>query len=375
MARTKKHPGYIERHGSGYRVSLCVRGARRRFSVAAESKAAAAEWAAAKYAELERQAAREQVGLPGAVTCSQLFAAFRREALPTKSAGTQNAYKDSLKVIEPYFTTQLGDPTLHQVRRTHVKQYMEWRRAHPQHGTVLAPRTVNKDKVVLGTVFSFAMEHEWCDHNPAVQVRALKQVKKEHPRLSPADFAKLLGACGDVMLQLYLMILWETGMRPGEPFTIQWGDLDFTKNVIRLHGADTKTKTARAVALSATLVSALKAHAAAYRFAQYRGEPSPYVLHHLTSAARRIAGGRIGNLGDGFRAAATLAKMPPGLTLHSLRHNYVSRMVEAGHPLTLIARQVGHSNIKMTDYYTTLNETAIQALVAERPTPRAAAQG
>lgn len=375
MPRPKRYPGYIEPHGRGFRVTLTVNGARHRFTVRAASKADAAEWARAKYGELARQVAREQLGLPGAVTCSQLFAAFRREAVAAKCAGTANAYEDSLRILEPYFVQQLGDPTLQQVRRTHVKQFMEWRRAHPRHGTVLAPRTVNKDKVVLGTVFAFAQEHEWCDHNPALQVRALKQVKKEHPRISAGDFAKLLAACGDdVMLRMYLTVLWETGMRPGEPFTIRWDDVNFAANVIRLHGADTKTKAARPVALSATLASALKEHAARFRFAQYAGQPSAYVLHHLTSAARRTTGGRIGNLGDGFRAAATRAKMPPGLTLHSLRHNYVSRMVEAAHPLTLIARQVGHSNIRMTDYYTRLDETAIQALVAAPPTPKAAAQ-
>src|SRR2546422_3185445 len=52
MARPKQHPGYIERHGTGYRVSLCIRGRRHRFTVHAESKADAAEWAAAKHKEL-----------------------------------------------------------------------------------------------------------------------------------------------------------------------------------------------------------------------------------------------------------------------------------------------------------------------------------
>ena len=376
MAKTKRYPGYIERRGTGYRVRLCVNATYHRYHVETDDRREAEQWARNKYDELTGEAGRERLGLPGRVTCSQLFAAFRREALPTKSAGTQQAYEDSLKVLEPYFVTTLGDLPLHDVRRAHVKQYLAWRRRNRRKGAgALSNRTVNKDKTLLGTVFVFAQENEWCDHNPAAALRAAKVVKKEHPRIGQEDFGTLLKACGDdVMLRLYVTILWETGMRPGEPFAITWSDVDFGKNVIRLHGAETKTKAARPVALSPALASALKSHAARYRFAQYEGQPSPYVLHHLTDAARRTAGGRIGNLGDGFRSAARAAKMQSGLTLHSLRHNYVSRMVEARHPLTLIARQVGHSNIKMTDYYTTLSETAIQALVQEQPAPKVAAK-
>src|SRR3989442_10983591 len=50
-------------------------------------------------------------------------------------------------------------------------------------------------------------------------------------RSSDADFEKLRDACGtDVMLQMYVTVLWETGMRPGEPFTITWDAVDFAKD-------------------------------------------------------------------------------------------------------------------------------------------------
>src|SRR2546426_1090527 len=100
MAKTKRYPGCIERRADGYRVRLCVGGTYHRYQVATDDRREAEQWARNQLAELTHQVERERLGLPGAMTCAQLFAAFRREALPTKSAGTQAAYEDSLKVIE-----------------------------------------------------------------------------------------------------------------------------------------------------------------------------------------------------------------------------------------------------------------------------------
>src|SRR5438128_10390891 len=77
MARPKQHPGYIERHGTGYRVSLCVRGRRHRFTVHAESKADAAEWAAAKHKELKAAGARRDQGYPAPLHMSELLRPLR----------------------------------------------------------------------------------------------------------------------------------------------------------------------------------------------------------------------------------------------------------------------------------------------------------
>jgi hypothetical protein len=41
---------------------------------------------------------------------------------------------------------------------------------------------------------------------------------------------------------------------------------------------------------------------------------------------------------------------------HSLRHTYVSIQAEAGTPLALIGKNVGHSNPAMTDHYTHVSE-------------------
>src|SRR5207244_6580958 len=135
MARTKKYPGYVERHGRGFRVTLTLAGKRHRYSVRAESKSAAGEWASAKYEELQAAGERRDQGYPAPLRMSELFDRFEREWMPGTAAATQNSYKDSLKVLRPWFVDELHNPTVDRVRAGDVAAFMTWRRSHRLRGT------------------------------------------------------------------------------------------------------------------------------------------------------------------------------------------------------------------------------------------------
>ena len=44
-----------------------------------------------------------------------------------------------------------------------------------------------------------------------------------------------------------------------------------------------------------------------------------------------------------FRRAAALAELPPSASFYSMRHSYISRAIEAGMPLSLVAENIGTS--------------------------------
>lgn len=48
---------------------------------------------------------------------------------------------------------------------------------------------------------------------------------------------------------------------------------------------------------------------------------------------------------SGFKIAVAKAALPAKLTFHELRHTYASQLVQAGTPLPLVAKQLGHSDI------------------------------
>ncbi len=45
-----------------------------------------------------------------------------------------------------------------------------------------------------------------------------------------------------------------------------------------------------------------------------------------------------------FREAVRLAGLPEGFVFHGLRHTYASQLVQAGTPLAMVAKQLGHTN-------------------------------
>jgi integrase len=57
---------------------------------------------------------------------------------------------------------------------------------------------------------------------------------------------------------------------------------------------------------------------------------------------------------------ATQAQLP-GVSLHTLRHTFISRLVQAGRPLPEVAALAGHRDIKMTMRYAHLAPSHLRA--------------
>jgi len=376
MARPKQHPGYIERHGTGYRVSLCIRGTRHRFTVHAESKAEAAEWATAKHKELTRQTDRLREGFPAPVTMTALFDKFETDYLPGVAAGTANAYRDVLKVVRPYFREQLGDPQVDQVRKGHIAGYLTWRRGHRLRGhKPVSGRTLEKDRTVLHTIFAFAEEHEYREGNPVAATKRPAVVAREPVLLSEAEYELLLTMCTDPMAQLYVLAVGEGGFRnESEALWLRWEDLDLDDGFIHIasgrDGHDTKRHKSRHVPVSARLAAALEEHRARYRHAEYHGERSPWVFHHRDSSGRQVAGQRITSLRRAVRSAANRAGIRREWRMYDLRHAYVTGLLADGHNLALVAKVAGHANTRTTAIYTHLVKDDVRDV---KPGPKAVA--
>lgn len=69
-------------------------------------------------------------------------------------------------------------------------------------------------------------------------------------------------------------------------------------------------------------------------------------------------GGRINprSLDDRFAAIRMDAGLPADLTLHCLRHSYVTHLIEFGYPERFVTEQVGHSYASTTAIYTSVSD-------------------
>lgn len=163
-----------------------------------------------------------------------------------------------------------------------------------------------------------------CLHRIAVQPSARTLF------LSREECRTLLGHCTPALSQLVLAGLY-TGCRVGELGSLRVSDVG--REVYGLHVAAFKLAPARFVFL-----------------------PDEAMAFFLTLCEGKKPGDRLLLSDKGkawtrqhanlFRRAVTLSGLPADFSFHGLRHTYASDLVRNGVPLSLVARQLGHSDTR-----------------------------
>jgi integrase len=136
-----------------------------------------------------------------------------------------------------------------------------------------------------------------------------------------------------------IKLLMVTGCRSGEIINMQWEYIDFENNTINL--PDSKTGP-RAIHLSPSAIEILNSLPKQEGFV-FRSSRQNKKLTTLRCVWKKIC--RIADLKD-FR-------------LHDLRHTYASFAVSGGFSLPIIAKMLGHADIKTTERYAHLHQDPV----------------
>ncbi len=372
MSNRKNYPGYIERHGKTYRITLSVDGKRHRFRAPTHQEAeriARGEYD--RLRRLSRNGAAERLRL------SQVLSGFKEDQLPLKKTeGTRSAYLASLLAFEKYFIDVLDDPWVDGIRPKEVNRFLCWRKTHRLKGNGdVSNRTLQRDRTVLHTVFEYARMEEYVNGNPVTKATALEAEGREPVILSDDQLDALLLCCVDPILHLYVLVLAETGLRcDSEALWLRWENIDLSDGFIfvdtaRRGGRRNRTKSGktRHVPITDRLREALGDHMASFRLRVYGGQRSPWVFHHVQNRRRAVAGQRIGCLRNGFDRAVVRAGLPSELNQHDLRHRRVTTWLEEGKPIHLVKEAMGHSDIKTTLGYYRFLKSHLRVLVEPQP--------
>jgi integrase len=189
--------------------------------------------------------------------------------------------------------------------------------------------------------------------------------------ITDGEYEKLLVACeGRPMLQLYVLVLGETGVRcNSEGLWLRWQDLDFERGFVKVEsvrkGRRTKSGKSRRVPMTPRLREALQDHAARYRLVTYDGERSPWVFHHTMTQRGAVAGQRLQSFHRAFASAVKRAELPADLRQHDLRHRRVTTWLAGGASPVLVQKAMGHADLATTMGYTHLLDDDLLALVED----------
>ncbi len=265
---------------------------------------------------------------------------YLAEVSGTKKASTALAEQHKAKALK----AALGAYSLAAISPDLVAEYRDQRMAEGKSAS-----TVRLELALLSHLFTIAIK-EWrigLTYNPVANIRKPAPAQGRDRRLAADEETKLLAACdghSNPMLGWIVRIALYTGMRAGEIKSLRRNQVDLTRRVVRL--SDTKNGSVRTVPLTQAAVAAFReALANPVRPLDtdlvFFGEPGrdkkrrPY---EFRPAWHRIV-----------RAVGI-----PALRFHDLRHEAVSRLVEAGLGDQEVAAISGHKSMQMLRRYTHL---------------------
>lgn len=204
------------------------------------------------------------------------------------------------------------------------------------------PNTLRAYRGGLRAFYAWAVAVGWLAESPAAPLPRIKTTRGL-PRPVPEDVLRTAVAAAGDRPRLMLLLAAYGGLRRAEVAKVRredaWRD-DGGGWWLRVHG---KGDAYRDVPLTGHLAAAILSQPPGWLF------PSP-TRHgdHLTPAHVGVVTSRL---------------LPPGWSLHTLRHRFATRVRAQGADIYVIAELLGHRNIDTTRIYTRLGHDELRRAV------------
>jgi integrase/recombinase XerC len=228
--------------------------------------------------------------------------------------------------------------------------------------------SIGRKLAALKSFFRYLVATQRLDKDPLLLIQTPKQEKPLPGFLSVDDVFQLLGGIKvkkslDVRDRAILEFFYSTGVRVSELVGLNWADVDFQLEIVRVVGKGSKE---RIIPFGKVAKEALEAYAAEQRkIWNYpcRGEAPVF----LNNRGERITTRSVARIVEKhLRQAGITVKMGP----HGLRHTFATHLLNNGADLRVIQEMLGHASLSTTQRYTHLNLEQLTA-VYDKAHPRA----
>ena len=197
-----------------------------------------------------------------------------------------------------------------------------------------APIRANRELAVLKTLFNRCRDWGlYQGENPVCKVKFRREPRQRLRFLEPEEEGRLMAACREPRRTLLVLAL-NTGLRlKAEALQLRWEDIDMPRRTVTVQAAYAKSGRTRTVPLNSMARAALEQ------------------LKRSTTTERVFA---CGPIGKAFRQACAAAGIK-GVTPHTLRHTFASRLVMSGADLRTVQELGGWQTIAMVERYSHLS--------------------
>ena len=233
---------------------------------------------------------------------------------------------------------RLGSLAMEEITSTHVQDL--------HHSMKATPGAANRTIALLSKVFNLAEKWKFrAEHtNPCIHIEKYPENNLEN-FLNEQEFTRL----GEVLTKMEytqetlpsitaaIRLLIFTGARLSEILNLEWKQVDFEEQCLRLTASNTKEKKAKTIHLPPAALEVLNNIE--------RNVDSPWVLQG------RKAGQPLVNLRKPWHRIRKVADLKEGTRLHDLRHSFASIGLSRGMSLPMIGKLLGHSHPATTARY------------------------
>jgi integrase len=328
---------YRRNDSTTYWMSLVINGKRERQDTGVQDRRVAGDIFAAWQVQVARA---KWLGLPVPTpqhTVEDLLREYAVKVTPRKSPASQR--RDH--VVLEQFSKRWGTLALDQLRTKTLEDYLTER----LQDVTLA--TVSKELGILKSAYGRALRWDWVTTTPFRGI-TLNQDGEERIRwLTDEEEGRLVDTAAPWLRDLILVGL-DTGLRRSNLVGLQWEWLHEQGTVLVVPRQLVKAK-------KVTVMIPLTTRAARIIARQVRHRDAPCVFTHTDGRAYSV-----GQVSMAVMRAAKQAQLP-GVSLHTLRHTFISRLVQAGRPLPEVAALAGHRAITMTMRYAHLAPSHLRA--------------
>lgn len=271
-------------------------------------------------------------------------------------------------------TDYFGEIRLKDINSKKLEKYFDYLKNtyRTKNNRQISSQTMRHQYCTLNLIFEYAVKLHYIAENPLKQVKTPKLDKHKVDALSKSEVLTFINEIENLPLKqrtIYYLLL-TTGVRRGECFGLQWGDIDFETRLMKIernvtytasngvHVGLPKTNTGiRTIPLTEAMIKLLKAYKKdegktvavqdkMFLFhsadSNYLPQDPTYITKHMKRLMKRI------NL--------------PDMSPHDLRHTCASILLQSGADIKSVQDILGHANASTTlNFYVKSDIEAMRA--------------
>ena len=242
---------------------------------------------------------------------------------------TYDSYLGKTRDIMRYYgEKQLEEVTTEELREFLLKYLKDERK--------LSDRSINYYNSVIRFIYEVTLDK--LINKKQLPMR--KKKKTVYKVLTKEELSTFFDVCDNFKFKTIFMLVYGSGLRIGEVANLRIEDID-SKNM-RIFVRAGKGNKERYTILPKQSLEMLRTYWSKYRQNKRRGRI------FLSETGKAIT---VGVIREHFRKYRKKAKINEKATLHTLRHNFATDLIERGATLIQVKELMGHSNIRSTMEY------------------------